>query len=108
MTAGNNLEEITLSIFVPCFNEENDITKALDNIKEGIQNVEYEVLVTDDGSTDKTVELIQKFKKNNPNVNIKIFCNEVRTGIFPSSEFCYIKTKKNSNNVTYLKFNEKK
>ena len=60
--AGNNMEEITLSIFVPCFNEENDITNALNNIKEGIQNISYEVLVADDASIDKTVELIENCK----------------------------------------------
>ena len=79
--AGNNMEEITLSIFVPCFNEEDDITTALNNIKEGIQNINYEVLVADDASNDKTVELIEQFKKNNPNVNIKIFSNEVNKGL---------------------------
>jgi len=79
--AGNNMEKITLSIFVPCFNEENDITNALSNIKKGIQNISYEVLVADDASIDKTVELIEKFKKNNPNVNIKIFRNEINKGL---------------------------
>jgi len=79
--AGNNMKEITLSIFVPCFNEENDITNALSNIKKGIQNISYEVLVADDASIDKTVELIEKFKKNNPNVNIKIFRNEINKGL---------------------------
>ena len=79
--AGNNMEKITLSIFVPCFNEENDIINALNNIKEGIQNINYEVLVADDASTDKTVELIEKFKKNNPNVNIKVFSNEINKGL---------------------------
>ena len=79
--AGNNMKEITLSIVVPCFNEENDITNALSNIKKGIQNISYEVLVADDASIDKTVELIEKFKKNNPNVNIKIFRNEINKGL---------------------------
>ena len=79
--AGNDMEEITLSIFVPCFNEENDITNALNNIKDGIQNISYEVLIVDDASTDKTTEMIEKFKKNNPNVNIKIIRNENNLGI---------------------------
>ena len=79
--AGNNMEEITLSIFVPCFNEEDYITTTLNSIKEGIQNINYEVLVADDASTDKTVELIEKFKKNNPNVNIKVFTNEINKGL---------------------------
>ena len=77
----NNLEAITLSIYIPCFNEENEITNVLNNIKEGIQNINYEVLITDDASTDKTLESIEKFKKNNPNINIKIFSNEINKGI---------------------------
>jgi len=78
---GNGMKEITLSIFVPCFNEEDDIVRALNNIREGVQNINYEVLVADDASTDKTVELIEKFKKNNPNINIKIFSNEINKGL---------------------------
>ena len=79
--AGNNMKEITLSIVVPCFNEENNITTTLNNIKEGIQNLSYEILVADDSSTDKTIEMAEKFKKNNPNVNIKIFRNEKNKGL---------------------------
>ena len=75
------MEKITLSIFVPCFNEENNITNTLNNIKEGIQNINYEVLVSDDASQDKTIEMVEKFKKNNPNINIKIFHNENNRGV---------------------------
>ncbi len=75
------MEKITLSIFVPCFNEENNIISTLNNIKEGILNVSYEVLVVDDASKDKTIERVEKFKKNNPSVNVKIFKNENNKGI---------------------------
>ena len=66
------MEKITLSIYVPCFNEENNIVNTLNNIKEGVQLISYEVLVVDDASKDKTIEVVEKFKKNNPDVNIKI------------------------------------
>jgi glycosyltransferase involved in cell wall biosynthesis len=75
------MEKITLSIFVPCFNEEYNITNTLNNIKKGIQNINYEVLVSDDASQDKTIEMVEKFKKNNPNINIKIFHNENNRGV---------------------------
>ena len=52
------MEEITLSIFVPCFNEEKNIIKALNCIKQGVHNISYEVLVVDDASKDKTVEMV--------------------------------------------------
>ena len=47
------MEKILLSIFVPCHNEENNITNTLNNIKDGIQNISYEVLVSDDATKDK-------------------------------------------------------
>ena len=75
------MEKITLSIYVPCFNEENNIANTLNNIKEGVQQISYEVLVVDDASKDKTIEVIEKFKKNNPDVNIKILRNENNRGI---------------------------
>ena len=75
------MEEITLSIFIPCFNEEDNITNALNSIKYGVKNINYEILIVDDASTDKTVEVIKKFKSNNPNININIFENEKNKGI---------------------------
>ena len=69
------MEKVTLSIFVPCFNEENNITNTLNNIKDGVLNVNYEVLIADDASEDKTIEMVEAFKKKNPNMNIKIFHN---------------------------------
>lgn len=77
----DNMEKITLSIFVPCFNEEKNITNTLNNIKETIQNISYEILVTDDGSKDKTVAIVEKFKKENQNLDIKIFRNENNHGL---------------------------
>jgi len=77
----DNMEKVTLSIFVPCFNEEKYITNALRQIKEAVENISYEILVTDDASKDKSVEMIESFKKNNPNLNIKIFCNKKNRGL---------------------------
>ena len=75
------MENITLSFFVPCYNEENNIIKTLNDIKEGAKHLDYEVLVADDASKDKTVEVVEKYKENNPNENIKIFCNKENRGI---------------------------
>ena len=73
--------KITLSIFVPCFNEEKNITNTLNDIKNGIIGINYEILVVDDASEDKTIEIIEKFKKNNPSMNIKIISNKSNRGI---------------------------
>ena len=59
---------------------------------------------------DKTIiyEYLEEFSDSyNIDLSIKLFCSEVRKGIFPSEEFCYVSNKKTNNNVTYIKFNEK-
>ena len=55
------MKEITLSIFVPCFNEEKNITKTLNYIKDGAKEIKYEILVVDDFSKDKTIEMVKNF-----------------------------------------------
>ena len=78
---GNNMKDIKLSIYVPCYNEQNDIALALNNIKEGVRNIDFEVLIVDDCSTDKSVEVIKKFINDNPEMNIKLFCNSTNKGL---------------------------
>ena len=70
------MEKIVLSIFVPCFNEEKYILKALNNIKESVKNINYEILVVDDASTDRSVDIVEKFQSYNPNINLKIIRNK--------------------------------
>ena len=58
-----------VSIIIPCYNVEKFIINALDSIfVQEYQNVE--VLCINDGSLDKTMELINKYKKNNNKVKL--------------------------------------
>ena len=47
-----------LSIVIPTFNEENNITLLVDDIIELMVNKDYEIFIVDDGSTDSTVKNI--------------------------------------------------
>mgnify|MGYP001421512928 CR=1 FL=1 len=54
---------IKLSIIVPAYNEENSIIKILEKVaKVEIEGVNKEVIVIDDCSTDKTLNLLEKNK----------------------------------------------
>jgi glycosyltransferase involved in cell wall biosynthesis len=64
-----------LSIIVPVYNEERTIINVLEKIKKN-SSKEYEVIVIDDGSTDKTKELL----KNNNHLYDKIITNESNKG----------------------------
>ena len=58
-----------LSVVVPCFNEENNIRLGvLDQLSEFLEKQDYksEVLVVDDGSIDKSVELVRDIIKRKP------------------------------------------
>lgn len=57
--------EIKFSIVVPTYNEENDIFRTL-NALEDIRWPNYEVLIVDDGSRDRTVEIVESFVKRSP------------------------------------------
>ena len=52
----------TVSIIVPAYNEEEGISTTLADIKLAMsgQSMEYEIIVVDDGSTDGTVEVVQR------------------------------------------------
>ena len=74
-----------------------------------------QILVTDDilGATkkyksNKLPKFVKVYKNDNSELSIQEFCNEVRNGIYPGEEFCYMKDKKAFDNVTFLKFTENK
>ena len=62
-----------LTIVIPSYNEENNIrTGSLSGMVDYLSDQPYswEILVVDDGSTDKTAELAEKFAKNHKNVRL--------------------------------------
>lgn len=55
-------EKIFVSIIVPAYNEEDHIAKCLDSLLSlDYPKDEYEIIVANDGSTDKTAEIVEKF-----------------------------------------------
>ena len=66
-----------LSIIIPVYNEGSTIIKVLNRIKENLENkIKYEVIVINDGSTDKTSELLEK----NSNLYNKLITNNTNKG----------------------------
>ena len=51
-----------LSIIVPVYNVEPYLEKCLDSLlDQNIDKSQYEILVLNDGSTDKTLEIVHKY-----------------------------------------------
>lgn len=64
----------TISIVIPVYNAEKYIEETLDTIRnQTITN--YEIIIINDGSTDKSMEIINNYIKNNK-IDIKVFEKE--------------------------------
>lgn len=65
----------TLSIIVPAYNEEQTILSILSKITEVqlINGVEKEVIIIDDCSKDRTVEVVKQYIASNPHINIQLY-----------------------------------
>ncbi len=60
----------TVTIIVPCWNEENTVSKTIYSLLSlDYPRNKLKIMIVDDGSTDKTWERIQKFK-NNPQIDV--------------------------------------
>ena len=71
-----------LSIVIPAYNEGRTIHFILDKIKavQLINNIEKEIIIINDYSTDNTEESIQKYMNDNPEMKIMYFKHEVNKG----------------------------
>ena len=50
-----------VSIVIPTYNSEKTIEYCLKNVSDESKNIESEIIVVDDNSNDRTVEIIEKF-----------------------------------------------
>lgn len=88
----NNKPKFVFSIIIPVYNEENFIKQALEKVlAESILEVEKEVVVINDGSTDKTQEIVEKIASKHKCIrSIKLDknqgkCAAVKVGISHSA-----------------------
>lgn len=69
------MDDVILSIYVPTYNHEKYITRALDSILMQKTGYKYEILVGEDASTDNTREILKQYEKKHPG-RFKIFYRE--------------------------------
>ena len=72
----------TLSIVIPVFNEGNTIHLLLDKIRNATlpNNIDKEIIIVDDGSTDATAENIRLYCNANPSLRITSIFQEKNQG----------------------------
>ncbi len=75
--------EYDISFFVPCYNEENNVEGAIRTIAEACNqlSLRYEVLVFDDCSRDRTVQVVTDFISSNPDIPVSLYTNRENQGV---------------------------
>ncbi len=75
---------LDLTVFVPCFNEAEAIERTLDTIRKALRKfpLTYEVLVVDDGSSDRTREIVASYiERHELHGKVILIKNERNRGI---------------------------
>jgi glycosyltransferase involved in cell wall biosynthesis len=76
-------EDLDLTLFVPCLNEETRIVPTLETVRDAMAELgnSYEVIVVDDGSTDRTAEVVEEFCRRNPQMPVCLHRNKRNHGL---------------------------
>jgi len=76
---GKDKQILKLSIIIPVYNEEQTVLKLFKKVNNVVlQNIEKEIIIVDDGSTDSSKKFIEDLKKQN--THVKIFLSEINLG----------------------------
>ncbi len=69
---GDSTPPVSISVFFPCYNEQDNVAKVAEQaigVLEGL-HADYEVIIVDDGSSDNTAEVADRFAAANKRVRV--------------------------------------
>ncbi|MGC4130601.1 MAG: glycosyltransferase family 2 protein [Bergeyella sp.] len=70
-----------ISVIIPVCNAENTLAKTLDSVRNQTYPQEnFEIIITNDGSADRSVEVIQQYQNEHPEMNITLL-NQANKGV---------------------------
>lgn len=73
-----NFEEPTVSVVIPCYNEERFIGKVLENLAGQYAAERYEIIIVDGMSTDETRAVVAEFMQRHPEIAVRLVDNPAR------------------------------
>lgn len=65
-----------ISVIIPLYNAEKSIVKSLNSIKNQTWNGIFEIIIVNDGSTDKSKSIVENYIQNNLDLNIQAITQE--------------------------------
>ncbi|HKR61726.1 MAG TPA: glycosyltransferase family 2 protein [Pyrinomonadaceae bacterium] len=77
-TGSKNNRWPSASVVIPCFNEQRFISSVLENLARQYDRGNYEIIVVDGMSTDRTRQIIEEFATSHPELRIRIVDNPAR------------------------------
>lgn len=70
-----------ISVIIPMYNAEQSISFALDSVKkQTYSQKEFEIIIVNDGSTDKSQTIVEAYITENPEMNINLI-NQINGGV---------------------------
>ena len=76
LSSADGLESV--SVVIPCFNEERFIGKALEQLADQFESNRYEIIVVDGLSDDNTRTVIDEFRRQRPDLRVLLVDNPAR------------------------------
>ncbi|GIW79177.1 MAG: hypothetical protein KatS3mg105_0984 [Gemmatales bacterium] len=83
LDASASQPQIDVTIFVACYNEEANIVDTIETIVAAMREVKlrYEILVIDDASRDRSVEMVEAYQRTHPEVPLILHKNAKNRGL---------------------------
>src|SRR5262249_16081279 len=74
---------LDLTLFVVCYNEEENIVGTMETVLEALGEFDFtwEIIIIDDASKDRSVEIIQDFLSKHPDLPITLKVREFNVGL---------------------------
>jgi dolichol-phosphate mannosyltransferase len=63
------MQQYDYTIVIPTYNERENITKLLGKLEKRLKGLNYQIIVADDDSPDRTWEAVEEFGKTNPDIS---------------------------------------
>jgi glycosyltransferase involved in cell wall biosynthesis len=81
-------DSLDLTIAIPCLNEEQYIADTLDSVVAAMRELplSYEIIVIDDGSTDRTAALVERYSSEHSDLPVRLHRNGQNRGL----NRCYV------------------